>query len=192
MNHLAHIYLAGDNKELVIGNYIADYLKGNNFDHLPEGIIKGVKMHRLIDTFTDDHPKFREATKLIRPQIGKFSGVAVDIYFDYFLAQNWNSYHKSKLPDFANSVYSLIKQQWKHIPEKGRRFYTYMVAHNLLFKYGELETINMVFNGINSRTTYASNLDQAGLLLDSNKQELENIFVAFFHDLESYIKDLYD
>ena len=188
MNHLAHIYLAGDDEELVIGNYIADYLRGNNFNTLPPKIIEGVYMHRKIDTFTDEHPKFREATKLIRPTIGKYAGVAVDIYFDYFLAQNWKSFHNSSLPDFADSVYSLIERQWVHIPDKGRRFYTYMVAHNLLYKYGEMETINRVFSGINSRTKFESNLDKAGILLESNKQELEDLFLDFFQDLKQYIE----
>jgi acyl carrier protein phosphodiesterase len=188
MNHLAHIYLAGDDEELVIGNYIADYLRGNNFNTLPPKIIEGVYMHRKIDTFTDEHPKFREATKLIRPTIGKYAGVAVDIYFDYFLAQNWKSFHNSSLPDFADSVYSLIERQWVHIPDKGRRFYTYMVAHNLLYKYGEMETINRVFNGINSRTKFESNPDKAGILLASNTQELEDLFLDFFQDLKQYIE----
>ena len=188
MNHLAHIYLAGDDEELVIGNYIADYLRGNNFNTLPPKIIEGIYMHRKIDTFTDEHPKFREATKLIRPTIGKYAGVAVDIYFDYFLAQNWKSFHNSSLPDFADSVYSLIERQWLHIPDKGRRFYTYMVAHNLLYKYGEMETINRVFNGINSRTKFESNPDKAGILLASNTQELEDLFLDFFQDLKQYIE----
>lgn len=192
MNHLAHIYLAGENTNLVIGNYIADYLRGNKFDHLPEEIIQGVYMHRRIDTFTDEHPKFRAATKLIRPTIGKYAGVAVDIYFDYFLAQHWNKFHVSNLPDFANSIYSLIEQEWVHIPEKGRRFYSYMVAHNLLYKYGELKTIDMVFNGIHSRTKFESNLNQAGIVLASNKEELEGIFFDFFQDLRQYINHLND
>ena len=79
-----------------------------------------------------------------------------------------------------------------HIPDKGRRFYTYMVAHNLLYKYGEMKTINMVFEGINSRTKFESNLDKAGILLASNKEELEVIFLEFFHDLKRYIETLND
>jgi acyl carrier protein phosphodiesterase len=63
-----------------------------------------------------------------------------------------------------------------------------MVAHNLLYKYGEMETINRVFNGINSRTKFESNLDKAGILLASNTQELEDLFLDFFQDLKQYIE----
>lgn len=186
MNHLAHIYLSGTNKQLVIGNYIADYIRGNNYQHLPSEIITGIKMHRAIDEFTDNHTLFREATKLVRPSLSKFSGVAIDIFFDYFLANNWKDYHNTDLNSFSDEIYSLIKNNWDYIPEKGRRFYTYMVAHNLLLNYREMETLTMVFKGIDSRTQFETNLTQATYELNSNHDRLNDLFVRFFNDLKQF------
>ena len=56
MNYLAHLYLSSGNKDLMIGNFIADHVKGNAINNFSDEIISGIKLHRLIDDFTDHHP----------------------------------------------------------------------------------------------------------------------------------------
>ena len=56
MNFLAHIYLSGNNDLLKIGNFMAYGIRGNDYLDYPEGIQKGIILHREIDTFKDSHP----------------------------------------------------------------------------------------------------------------------------------------
>ena len=42
MNYLAHIYLSNDNKEITIGNFIADGIKGKKYTEFPKEIQKGI------------------------------------------------------------------------------------------------------------------------------------------------------
>ncbi len=58
MNFLAHLYLSGNSEELLIGSFIADAVKGSNFEGYHPQVVKGIKLHRCIDTFTDSHPVF--------------------------------------------------------------------------------------------------------------------------------------
>ncbi len=192
MNHLAHIYLSGKNEGLIIGNYIADHIRGNQLGHLPEEIQSGVRLHRTIDTYTDKHQIFRATTKLIMPSLRKFSGVAVDIYFDYFLANKWKHYHEEDLETFALNTYSLIESNWTHIPERGKRFFTYMIEHNLLLNYGDLETLNRVFMGIDSRTKFDTNLTDAVTVLSKHHDEIETNFEEFFLDLMQFVKEQHE
>ena len=188
MNHLAHIYLSGNDENLMIGNYIADYTRGNDFSAIPQNIQAGIQLHRAIDSYTDNHAVFRMATKLVRPNLGKFAGVAMDIFFDHYLANNWSNYHRESLNQFSQNAYQLIENNWEHIPEKGRRFHTYMVAHDLLVNYQNSETLNMVFKGINSRTKFETNLNLAVATLQSNHNELEKLFETFFAELIDFVK----
>ena len=55
MNYLAHVYLSGSDKDLIIGNFIADHVKGKAYLDYPETIQKGILLHRKIDDFTDRH-----------------------------------------------------------------------------------------------------------------------------------------
>ena len=60
MNYLAHTFLSGDSDQVRIGNFIGDYVKGSDFNFYPEGIKKGIILHRHIDYFTDNHPVVQE------------------------------------------------------------------------------------------------------------------------------------
>ena len=53
MNYLGHFILSHPNQELVTGNFIGDFVKGNDYLNYPEGISRGIKMHRFIDEYTD-------------------------------------------------------------------------------------------------------------------------------------------
>ncbi|MGZ7081297.1 MAG: ACP phosphodiesterase, partial [Thermoanaerobaculia bacterium] len=57
MNYLAHLFLAGDSAESMIGNLAGDFVKGVLHDRFPPAITAGIVMHRKIDAFTDSHPQ---------------------------------------------------------------------------------------------------------------------------------------
>jgi acyl carrier protein phosphodiesterase len=49
MNYLAHLYLAEDSPESLLGNLIGDFLKGTTVDSYSESIRKGIQLiNRLI------------------------------------------------------------------------------------------------------------------------------------------------
>ena len=50
MNFLAHIYLSGENDLIKIGNFMADGIRGKQFEHFPLDVQKGIILHRSIDT----------------------------------------------------------------------------------------------------------------------------------------------
>ena len=55
MNFLAHLYLSGNNPKIILGNFFADHIVGNKYEHFDDEIIEGIILHRHIDTFTDTH-----------------------------------------------------------------------------------------------------------------------------------------
>lgn len=67
MNYLAHIFLSGADRQIQVGNFIGDFVKGKNYQQYPEKIREGILLHRQIDTFTDSHPMHHETVNLLRP-----------------------------------------------------------------------------------------------------------------------------
>ena len=88
MNYLAHVYLSGSDKDLIIGNFDLIMSKKSLFNY-PETIQKGILLHRKIDDFTDHHPDLKNVT-LLFPQFRHYSRVIVDMFFDHFLAAQWD------------------------------------------------------------------------------------------------------
>ena len=85
MNYLAHLLLSGNNEKIMVGNFVADWVKGRTFDQYPEDIQRGIVMHRAIDSFTDSHPLHKHSRSFFVPSYGHFSGIVVDVLYDHFL-----------------------------------------------------------------------------------------------------------
>ena len=97
MNFLGHIYLSGQDTELAIGNLVADQIKGNRISELPDKIKNGIVLHRLIDEFTDNHISYKKCVRKLFPKYRHYSRIIIDMYFDHFLAANWDNFHKTPL-----------------------------------------------------------------------------------------------
>jgi hypothetical protein len=52
------------------------------------GCPKGILLYRSIDTYTDNHPIFREGTKRLHEKYHHYAGVIMDVFYDHFLAKN--------------------------------------------------------------------------------------------------------
>jgi acyl carrier protein phosphodiesterase len=187
MNYLAHIYLSYEDKDLRIGNFIADSVKGSDFSDFPEKVTKGIILHRLIDTFTDTHEIVKQSKDLIRVEYGHWSGVIVDIYYDHFLAANWADFHNTPLKLFVQEFYDDLKQHHDILPGRVQRFLPYMINQNWLYNYASVEGISGIFEQMNHRTKGKSNMDFAPFDLIKYYDQLEQHFRLFFTDLKIYV-----
>ena len=189
MNYLAHSYLSYQQPDLIIGNFIADSIQGNRFDGLTEGIIKGISLHRKIDTYTDAHPVFLTSKHRFSKDFDKYSGVLMDIIYDHYLAKNFEQYSPLSLQEHADGIYDILKNNHDFLPEHAKRFYGYMTERNILFHYSSIEGIQTVLTHLSSRIRNRFELQLAIPILETNYQEIEEEFFIFFDDLQSFCKE---
>lgn len=189
MNYLAHIYLSGDDEELKIGNCIADSVKGKQFINYPPGVQKGIILHRAIDTYTDAHPTVRKSTHRLFTNYSHYSSVIVDIYYDHFLASNWEDYSNIPLKDYVKNFYVLLQKNKAILPRRVKHFLPIMVEANWLLNYASLDGIGKILWQMNHRTGKRSKMDQAVEDLKIHYSLFENEFKSFFEDLEAFTKE---
>ena len=187
MNFLSHLYLAGHSEGLIIGNFIADSVKGNAFKNYSEEIQKGILLHRKIDTFTDSHPIVELSKGRLRDNYKKYAGVIVDIYYDHYLAVNWNDYAEVELNVFTKSIYSIVDRYKDLLPPKSAQFNKYMVHHNILSAYASLDGIEKVLRGMAERTTFVSNMEHSIHDLKEHYHLFEKEFRLFFPELQQFV-----
>ena len=167
----------------MIGNFIADHIKGNNFKHYNEEIQQGILLHRNIDTFTDSHPIVRKSKRRLHPRYRHYDGVIIDIFYDYFLAKNWDKYSAIPLDIYTKSIYNLLNKNTLALPLKSQNFIKYMVEYDILFNYKYENGIEHVLKGMNTRTKGKSQMHLAIEDLKELKVDLEEDFTIFFKDL---------
>ena len=186
MNFLAHIYLSFDEPEITLGNFFADHIRGNKYKHLPEKVQKGILLHRAIDTYTDSHPVAKMSSKRLHKNYSHYSRVIVDIFYDHFLAKNWDDYSPIPLADFVEKFYDLLEENYEILPMGTKRMLPYMIADNWLLNYANLEGISRVLNGMNRRTNNKSRMNLAIMDLEEHYSDFEMEFTAFFAELITF------
>lgn len=183
MNYLAHFYLADPEPELMFGNYIGDGVRGRDLSRFSENVQRGIRFHRFIDTYTDQHEEVLQAKTLFHETQNKFAGVVVDVLFDHVLANKWQQFHKLELNAFAEMCYETVGKQKHLMPIRSARFYEYMVSRNALKKYASPTGVEQVFIGMDSRTAYPSNMSLAVQRLEEVRSDFEAHFERFFPQL---------
>ncbi len=187
MNYLAHLYLSGNNHELMIGNFIADHVKGKQIELFDDEIVKGIKLHRMIDEFTDSHKVVEQSKIRLRSEFGKYSPVIVDVFYDHYLAINWQEYHHEELSIYANNFYSLLNDNQHRLPLRTQQMIQYMIPQNWLLNYKTIEGINKTLTGMSKRTKFESRMDEAAIYLDRYYTDFEKEFNEYFEELRNYV-----
>lgn len=171
----------------MLGNFIADHVRGNKFKHLPEDIQKGIYLHRKIDTFTDSNEIVRISKRRLHERYGHYDGVIIDIFYDHFLAKNWNEYSQIPLDIYTNSIYKYFQSQMEILPEKTKELLPFMIQYNWLYNYQFIEGIQSVMNGMNRRTKGKSKMNLAVEDLELYYSEFENDFQKFMLELINFV-----
>ncbi|HBB36199.1 MAG TPA: DUF479 domain-containing protein [Cyanobacteria bacterium UBA8803] len=190
MNYLAHLYLAEDSPESLIGNLLGDFVKGQGIEGYGDRIQQGILLHKEVDLFTDSHPVVRASKRLISPDHRRYAGILIDVFYDHFLAKNWLNYSSVPLPQFADRVYDILQKHQAILPDSLKRALPHMLQHNLLTSYAKISGIALALQRLSLRLKRPNNLGDAGAELTANYEQLGLNFTQFFPELIDYVKTL--
>lgn len=188
VNFLAHILLSGDDEELMVGNFIADSIKGSELPILSPRVKDGVMLHREIDEFTDNHPVFQQSKTRVRSEMHKFTGVVMDIFYDHFLAKNFSAFSAVPLVEFVEKTYKTLQYHTPLLPPSAQYVIPIMIRNNWLEAYADINELQPIFNGMSRRTTFNSNMQQAVDSLRKHYIELEEDFGKFFPEAVKFVE----
>lgn len=190
MNFLAHAYLSGESKKILLGNFMGDFIKGRHaLSELEPEMIRGVELHRAIDEFTDNHPVVAESKQRLRSRYRHYAGVIVDVYYDHFLAVDWKEYHTESLELFAEKIYRAVQTFPQFSPLPFRNMLPYMIQGNWLVSYRDISGIHRALSGMASRTAYDSHMESASEELRSHYDKFQSEFQTFFPQLKAFAEE---
>jgi len=190
MNYLAHLYLAEDSPESLLGNLLGDFLKGRSINAYCDEIKKGIQLHQKVDRYTDSHPVVRESKKLISPVNRRYAGIIIDVFYDHFLARNWFDYSLVTLQEFTLKAYDILQSNQAILPDSLNKALPNIIQKNLLMSYAELPGISFALQRLSVRLKRENNLGSALEDLTDNYERWELNFGRFFPELIDYVKTL--
>ena len=192
MNFLAHTYLSGGNEEIIVGNFMGDYVKGKNYLLFPEQVKKGILIHRDIDSFTDMHEVTRRSKQRLASRYHKYAGIIIDIFYDHFLASLWDSYSTLPLNDFVNRTYDLLKRNYKVLPDSIKRWFPTFLENNWMMAYTNVEGIELVLERMSANTSLPDHSAFAVEVLRDQYSLFMDDFLEFFPMIVQFLEEKYE
>ena len=187
MNYLAHAYLSFGQQEILCGNMISDFVKGRQIELYPLAIQQGIRLHRSIDTFTDQHPVTHEAMVFFKPAYRLYAGAFVDVVYDHFLALDTMAFASADaLLDFSVSTYQQLRLQEMFLPERFKSMLPFMESQNWLYHYRFREGIEKSFGGLVRRAAYMNDPLPGWEVFNTFYAELQECYRRFFPELKAY------
>ena len=189
MNFLAHLFITNDDEELLIGNFIADFIKNKEVKNYSAGIQQGIMLHRKIDAFTDRHKKVKKGTRRLQAAHRKYAPVIVDIFYDYLLANNWERYSTESLEDFCVRVYEILERRIDDLPKKLRKRLPTMIEHRWLQAYKTEAGMRYTFERLAERLSKPEYLEGVMENLLAEEEKFTKEFNSFFPDVMEYVEE---
>ena len=190
MNYLAHLFLSGSDEHVMVGNFIGDYVKGNTWNKFPENIKRGILLHRQIDSFTDSHPKFREAKTFFRDEFGLYSGIVIDLIYDHYLAKNWNKYSDLTLRTFVKRSHAVLLQNFMYLPVRVQSFLPFLIQHRRLESYASVNGIVQTLKIMSNYSSLPAKSNFVKETIQTNNNFFEANFSEFITDLIKYTNEI--
>ncbi|HEX7340783.1 MAG TPA: ACP phosphodiesterase [Rhodanobacteraceae bacterium] len=186
MNFLAHALLAGGDADLEVGGILGDFVHGQPDPALPEGLRRGIVLHRAVDSFTDHHARVLAAHALFDPPWRRYAGILLDVWFDHCLACDFGRWSDLPLNRFSARLRQHLDERSAWLPPRLRRFAAYMQVHDLPAAYADAAMIGEVLAGLGQRLSRTNPLARALPVLQARDAVLRQCFADFFPDLVDF------
>lgn len=173
MNFLAHLHLATLANSSLLGNLMADFVRGNPEQGFADDVVSGIRLHRRIDVLTDGQAEVKAAAACFSAATRRVAPITLDVLWDHFLARHWARLHPEQaLPAFVQAAQAQIEPHLAHTPERFQNLNHYLWRERWLERYAELPFIADVLRRMAIRRPRLA-------ALEGSYQDIERHYVAF-------------
>lgn len=186
MNFLAHFHLAWPDEGLVAGGLEGDFYKGPLRDDLPAALREGVKLHRAIDAYTDQHPDMLVLRRHLPDTLRRYAGIIADLSFDHYLSIHWHRFSDQSLPEFNRSIYAILQRHHDDFSPSAQQMMSRILEHDILGIYDRWQTVTATAERIGRRFGQRNPFHDIERELTPHRELLEQTFLNFYPQLQSF------
>ncbi|EJN6829246.1 ACP phosphodiesterase [Vibrio cidicii] len=187
MNFLAHLHLAQFAGSNLLGNLLGDFVKGDPYPHYPKAIADGIRLHRLIDSFTDQHDLLSECKMRFPTQLRRFAPIALDLFWDHCLASHWSDYHPQTLEDFVALAQRAVNDAPQvALPDRFVLANDKIWSGRWLQSYQSMQNIEFALLRMSQRSPRMTPLSECGMTLARHYPFFVEQFAHFYPEVMTY------
>jgi len=156
MNFLAHLHIAQHTNSSFVGNFLGDFVKGDPTGQFNAQIVQGIRLHRFVDSYTDQHQIIKSLKPLFPTHLRRFSAITLDMFWDHCLAKHWDDFSDCSLADFCQQAQLQIEQESRleknALPQRFQKVSQLVWQGKWLECYAKIENINVGLQRIAMRS----------------------------------------
>ena len=172
----------------MLGGVVADLMRPRDIDLLPPDVREGVRLHRLIDSFTDRHTVVRGSVARIAAGWTWFAGIIIDVYYDHLLARDWHHYCSEPLRAFADRCYAALDAGRDIVTPEAAGFLYHFVRSDRLVQYATVEGIADTLGRVSNRI--AERMPKHAVRLEHAMPRLLELDAALAADFHAFYPEL--
>ena len=192
MNYLAHLLLSGSHLDRQVGGLLGDFVKGPLRGDYLLAIEQGITLHRQIDSLTARLPAITQLYSLFEPPWRRYAGIVIDIAFDHLLAQRWQHFHPTPLPEFCTTFYHHLAFHRQNLPERAQQFSDRAPRIGWLECYADPEMMGIILDRVGGRFRRPVELGQCWPLVQTHKQVFDQAFDNTMVELRAFSQAFID
>jgi len=185
-----HLFLSGSDPEILVGNLMGDFVKGRLDDRFSPGIRRGIEIHRKIDSFAAGNAFFLQSKRCIDPCFGHYRAVLVDIFYDHFLARDWDRYSPVLLDEFIRISHQTLSRYQSQLPPRLLELLPRMFSRHWLIAYQEPAGIEIALRRMSDRLARPNPLAEGFAELTKKRDLLLSDFRCFLPEVCAYTGSL--
>lgn len=187
MNYLAHLHIAEHTQSSFLGNFLGDFVKGNPDGLFNDRVVRGIRLHRFVDSYTDKHPLIKSIKPLFNNELRRFSPIALDMFWDHCLAKNWSLFHNHSLNHFSAQAQVVIANEKSELtqplPENFEKVSQLVWQGSWFEHYKKMQNIDFALQRIASRRPRMAPLAETFITLDRHYGRLNEMFFELYPDI---------
>jgi acyl carrier protein phosphodiesterase len=142
----------------------------------------------LIDAYTDSHPVVLNAKKLVEEKKRRYMGIALDVFYDHKLAQNWNRYSAVSLAEFTQQTYRILQDNHTLLPKSIQEFVPFLIQEDWLTAYKDMQGFAKTIRRLSRRLSKGDMLVNCISDIEEQYAAFSVGFDEFFPELMEYVQ----
>ncbi|MFN6944514.1 MAG: ACP phosphodiesterase [Cytophagaceae bacterium] len=183
MNFLVNLYLSEQKKDRIIGNFILQVIRKHDLNRYDKDIIDAMNYYDDTLNFIYSHPAFVQSMNRLNPKMRKSGKMIISIFYDHFLAANWNAYSVLPMKEYIQQCNNTLLENQDILP--------YKINHNLpeLLNSPILNQIHTV-GGLHAYMIELTRIIKVNIIHEGALNDLMTNYSAFKEDFNSLMEDL--
>lgn len=187
MNYLAHLHIATHCNSQLMGNLMADFVRGKPDNKFLPQTTKAIYLHRFVDGYIDGLDTIKPCRALFPRHLYRFSAIALDMFWDHALVVHWNRFNGQPFEEFLTKAEATCRQQAQHEPNPLPEKYLYlsdkMWREGWIPSYADIHTLPFALKRMSSRSPRMAPLAETADTLLTHRHTLLKAFPSIYSDV---------